>query len=98
MSHLGQMTDFFDYLRANFGNGFYTVKDYVLSFNKDVINPIDPAKAYDVLKPIFNEYLGDVAKLTDNLGVQIKMSAMIKEVVNYGGLVDILYLGRPGQR
>ena len=41
--------------------------------------------------------LGDYAKLkmtSETVGVvQVKMSTMIKEVVNYGGLVDILYLG-----
>ena len=40
----------------------------------------------------FESYLGSAAYL-DGSAVHISMTTMIKEVVNYGGLVDILYLG-----
>ena len=41
---------------------------------------------------LFDFYLGDAAYISDGI-VHIKMSHMIKEVINHGGLVDILYLG-----
>ena len=48
----------------------------------------------DNIKYLFNDTLGTLAKFNgDYTLIQIKMSAMIKEVVNYGGLVDLLYLG-----
>ena len=40
----------------------------------------------------FKEYLGSFASL-DGASIHIKMSTIIKEVVNNGGLVDVLYLG-----
>ena len=40
----------------------------------------------------FDGYLGNVASLDGSI-IHIKMSTMIKEVINYGGLIDILYLG-----
>ena len=94
-----QFADFLKALAQEYGSNVYSIKDYVMTFDWKVIAPeyINDPKgieyAYDELKPIFNEYMGSFAKLTENLGVQIKMSAMIKEVINYGGLIDILYLG-----
>ena len=37
--------------------------------------------------------LADVATLSEDLALHVKMSVMVKEVFNNGGLVDILYLG-----
>ena len=37
--------------------------------------------------------LSDVATLSEDLALHVKMSVMVKEVFNNGGLVDILYLG-----
>ena len=43
---------------------------------------------------IFKNTMGSVAKFnSENTLIQIKMSAMVKEVFNNGGLVDFLYLG-----
>ena len=39
------------------------------------------------------EHCMNGAATLDESGVHIKMSTVIKEVINYGGLVDILYLG-----
>ncbi len=47
----------------------------------------------DTVISIFNQHFGDVAKLSDNFAYQTKLSVMILEVLNYGGLVDLLYLG-----
>ncbi len=44
------------------------------------------------VESLFNETLGSVAKLEEN-SIHIKMSTMVKEVFNNGGLVDFLYLG-----
>ncbi len=41
----------------------------------------------------FYSYLGDTMYLTSDNAVHIKMTTMIGEVVNNGGLLDILYLG-----
>ena len=41
---------------------------------------------------LFNQNLGNLMTVNDS-GFHIKMTTMIKEVVNNGGLVDILYLG-----
>ena len=37
--------------------------------------------------------LADYATLSEDLALHVKMSVMVKEVFNNGGLVDILYLG-----
>ena len=44
------------------------------------------------VETIFNNHLGDVATF-DGAAVHIKMTTMVGEVINNGGLVDILYLG-----
>ena len=41
----------------------------------------------------FNLYLGDTMYIASDSSVHIKMTTMIGEVVNNGGLLDILYLG-----
>jgi oxaloacetate decarboxylase beta subunit len=45
------------------------------------------------VKDIFSDTLGGFAKITKNNTIQIKMSTIIKEVINNGGLLDIIYLG-----
>ena len=47
---------------------------------------------YDTIKAAFDTLVGDVAYI-ENGAIHIKMSTMVKEVVNHGGLVDFLYLG-----
>ena len=60
--------------------GSFLFKDGVLS-----LNGVD-ANLFSTLS------IADYAKLNDGV-VQVKMSTIIKEVVNNGGLIDILYLG-----
>ena len=48
----------------------------------------------DLKDSIFKGIMGEVAKFNgDGTLIQIKLSAMVKEVFNNGGLVDLLYLG-----
>ncbi len=47
---------------------------------------------YEQIEVMFDNFLGNVAYLDDG-AMHIKMSTMIKEVINYGGLIDMLYLG-----
>ena len=48
--------------------------------------------SYDQVSNIFSSCLGSSAYL-DGSTVHITMTTMIKEVINHGGLLDILYLG-----
>ncbi len=50
------------------------------------------ASTLEYFNSLFDFYLGDAAYISDGI-VHIKMAHMIKEVVNHGGLIDILYLG-----
>ena len=45
-----------------------------------------------LIKSVLHDTMGNFAKFTDT-GIQIKMATMVNEVINNGGLVDILYLG-----
>ena len=52
------------------------------------------SNAMNVIKACLEESgLAQSVSLKDSGAVVVKMSSMIKHVVNYGGLVDILYLG-----
>ena len=76
------------------------IPDALYSFSEDNILIFDfseeSLKAYGLcfadIESIFNTHLGDVAYIEGN-AVHIKMTVMIKEVINNGGLVDFLYLG-----
>ncbi len=48
--------------------------------------------AMDIIEQNFVFYLGNSATF-ENFEIHIKMTTMIKEVINNGGLVDVLYLG-----
>ena len=47
----------------------------------------------DYIKSAFESYVNGAAYLDDAGYIHVKMSTMISEVVNHGGLIDILYLG-----
>ena len=49
-------------------------------------------KEIGIIEPLFNSCF-DGAAYFENGGYHVNMSRMISEVVNHGGLVDILYLG-----
>lgn len=76
------------------------IPDALYSFSEDNILTFDFSKealeafgmTFTDVESIFNTHLGDVAYIENN-AVHIKMSVMIKEVINVGGLLDFLYLG-----
>ena len=72
-------------LVAEFGESAYEIKDGICTIAEDVFN----SERFSVL---FKETLGEYAKIKGGV-VQIKMTTVISEVINNGGLIDILYLG-----
>ena len=80
-----EITAFLNDIAAKFGAEVYTIKDGICT-----LNITDATK--DGIYESFKTYLGSYAKINDGV-VQIKMSTVIKEVINNGGLVDLLYLG-----
>ena len=66
----------------------YTITDNALTFNLEGL--IESDVAY--FNSLFDFYLGDAAYVSGG-AVHIRMSHVIKEVVNHGGLLDVLYLG-----
>ena len=69
-------------------NTFYEITENSVVFNLEGLNEEGVAS----FKALFDLYLGDAAKISDGT-VHIRMTHMIKEVINNGGLIDILYLG-----
>ncbi len=67
------------------GNSAYTIENGICTLNFENADP-------EFIKTTFKETLGSFATL-DGTAIHIKMSTIIKEVVNNGGLVDVLYLG-----
>ena len=78
-------------------NFLYGVSDFFVltedSFNVNM--PFLAATGVDVeyIQSAFESYVNGAAYLDAEGFIHVKMSTMIKEVVNHGGLVDILYLG-----
>ena len=66
----------------------YTLGEDSLTFNLQALS----AKDVEIFNSLFDMYLGESATIT-NGAVHIRMSHIIKEVVNNGGLLDVLYLG-----
>ena len=66
----------------------YTVGEDSLTFNLSSLT----AQDVEYFNSLFDLYLGEAAYVTDG-AVHIRMSHIIKEVINHGGLLDILYLG-----
>ena len=87
---------------AKLNDGFNpeTYHLYEIVFNEEGIgravfdfSQLDSGQMKDVMLT-FKETLGNVGKFNSEYTlVQIKMSTMVKEVFNNGGLVDFLYLG-----
>ena len=67
------------------GSEAYSVENGICTINLQAIDS-------GVLEAAFAQTLGDVAVL-DGSAIHIKMTTVISEVINNGGLVDILYLG-----
>ncbi len=80
-----------------FKEGLFAVKDNLVSF--DFSNIDETQLGY--FQNLFNQTISNGAALDvvrengilTDVSVHIKMSTVIKEVINNGGLVDILYLG-----
>ena len=69
---------------AAIGQDAYTIENGICTIDMS----IDPSG----IEAAFKETLGSYATLKDG-AIHIKMSTIITEVINNGGLVDILYLG-----
>ena len=77
-----------DYVKIEEGvyeavNGLWKYQDGAYTFSESVIS---------ALEETLSGTLSNTIKFSDG-SIHVKMSAVIKEVINEGGLVDILYLG-----
>ena len=77
-----------DYVKIEEGvyeavNGLWKYQDGAYTFSESVISSLESS---------LNGTLANAIKFGDG-SIHVKMSAVIKEVINEGGLVDILYLG-----
>ena len=77
-----------DYVKIEEGvyeavNGLWKYQDGAYTFSESVISTLESS---------LNGTLANTIKFGDG-SIHVKMSAVIKEVINEGGLVDILYLG-----
>jgi len=88
-----QFNSFVQCLNYNGAASLCTISDTgILQFNftKEALDAV--GMTYAQIEAAFEAFVGDVAYL-ENGAVHIKMSTMIKEVINHGGLIDFLYLG-----
>lgn len=83
--------DFTQFLQA-IPNALYSITDSSIVFDFSEATLASAGTTMDAVNATFQEFLGNAATLTDG-ALHIKMSHVIKEVINNGGLVDILYLG-----
>ena len=82
------MQNFLDLLDANGLSSLYTLSENSLIFNLEGLS--EETVAY--FNSLFDFSMGNAAYVNDGI-IHIKMSHIIKEVINHGGLIDILYLG-----
>ena len=83
----GNMNDFLAELKE-IGANLYVINEDSLVFDFSALT----SEQMRAVEEAFHSCLGNSATLEDG-AVHIKMTTMIKEVINHGGLVDILYLG-----
>ena len=74
---------------AYIGDSAYELSETSIVFD---FSKLPEGMSFESVQSEFTRILNGAATL-DESGVHIKMTTMIKEVVNNGGLVDILYLG-----
>ncbi len=89
--YASEMQSFLDAISARFGSAAYEISEGICHFSSEVVGTDMPA-----FEALFKEHLGDVAKLKasgDSTFIQMKMSVVLKQVFNEGGLLDMLYLG-----
>ena len=81
----------------NFITSFLQYRDFFTltedSFHVNMDHLTSNGVSADYIKAAFESYVNGAAYLDDGGYIHVKMSTMIKEVINHGGLVDILYLG-----
>ena len=85
---VGTLSAHMESFLSNINPVLYTIEEDSLTFNLASLT----AEGVEYFNSLFDFYLGDAAYVSDGV-VHIRMSHVIKEVVNHGGLVDILYLG-----
>ncbi len=81
------------WLNSNGANAIHSVSEsglFTLDLSKTALDNV--GLTYEAVYSKFGEIFGSAAYL-DKSAVHISMSTMIKEVINEGGLVDLLYLG-----
>ena len=104
-----KMTEFVKWFEGNFGPEIITFGEgldtFALNFDtmKELLQQSNPTVSEQELADACKEYVKyfqdtftayvPEAYLDANGAVHVKMSHMISEVVNHGGLIDILYLG-----
>ena len=85
---------FIDELTRTFGSDSFIIKDGAFTLADSLYEKTgDKIVLDEAFKQLFDETIGDYTKFSKNAVLQVKMSTMIKEVINYGGLLDFLYLG-----
>ena len=87
---VGKLAYEFNAFLSNLNPNLYTIDAANSIINFDFSGLSDDA--ISELGYYFSQYMDGAATL-DASGVHIKMTTMIKEVINNGGLIDILYLG-----
>ncbi len=86
-----QVQAFLDAVNANLGDGLYNIVAKTDTANGMILFDAATLNSTEFVN-IFNTHLGDLMTINDS-GFHIKMTTMIGEVINNGGLLDILYLG-----
>ena len=86
-----QVSAFLDNVRLLFGDSAFEIIAKTETTNGKIIFTEAILKDSS-FQELFELYLGNNMTLNDS-GFHIKMTTMIGEVVNHGGLIDILYLG-----
>ena len=86
-----QVQAFLDAVNANLGDGLYQIVAKTDTANGMILFDATTLNSAEFVN-LFNIHLGDLMTINDG-GFHIKMTTMIGEVVNHGGLLDILYLG-----
>lgn len=100
-THAREMYEFLTAITEAFGPEVFTIDPETLTCTFDIgFKSAGSPEAIEALqtefKNMFSDHLGSFAKMKEVSGntlIQVKMSTVVKEVFNNGGLIDILYLG-----
>ena len=85
---IGTLANDFKLFLSNIPTNLYTITEDAITLDFSSLSADNMA----VCETLFSQCMNGAAYLDGN-AIHISMSTMIKEVVNHGGLVDILYLG-----